>query len=333
MWSLESPLVLLLLLFVPLMIYRFHFSTNRGGKLRFSYRIYNSKGFAPGIGIGRIILVVSRVVFWIGFTLLIIALAGPVRIEREKVYLNPGLDIVIVLDESPSMLAQDFKPNHRFDTAKEAIREFIQGRENDQIGLVSFSDEAIFRVPPTVDYRILLSRLDSLEIEGLGDGTAIGMGLSLGDLHLERSRAQGRVIILLTDGENNAGVITPEAASELAQNLEIRIYTIGIGREGEAYMEVRDPETGKIIKGKYKGKFDEALLKNIAKLSGGKYYHASSPGTLHAIFEQIDSMEKSEKRVRVKVDKSEHYLDFIFVAIIMILLDFIVCKVLLREVF
>ncbi len=248
-------------------------------------------------------------------------------------YLNPGLDIAIVLDESPSMLAQDFKPNHRFDTAKEAIREFIQGRENDQIGLVSFSDEAIFRVPPTVDYRILLSRLDSLEIEGLGDGTAIGMGLSLGDLHLERSRAQGRVIILLTDGENNAGVITPEAASELAQNLEIRIYTIGIGREGEAYMEVRDPETGKIIKGKYKGKFDEALLKNIAKLSGGKYYHASSPGTLRANFEKIDSMEKSEKRVRVKVDKSEHYLDFIIVAIIMILLDFIVCKVLLREVF
>jgi Ca-activated chloride channel family protein len=159
------------------------------------------------------------------------------------------------------------------------------------------------------------------------------MGLSLGNLHLERSRAQGRVIILLTDGENNAGEITPEAASELAQNLKVRIYTIGIGREGEAYMEVKDPETGKIIKGKYKGKFDEILLKEIAKLSGGKYYHASSPGTLHAIFEQIDTLEKSEKRVRVKVNKSEHYLEFIYVAIIMILLDFIVSKGLLREVF
>ncbi len=315
------------------MIYRFHFSANRGGKLRFSYRIYNSSGFAPGVGFVNIVLAISRIIFWVGFALLIVALAGPVRVEREKVFLNPGLDIVIVLDESPSMLAQDFKPNHRFDAAKEVIREFVQNRENDQIGLVSFSDDAVFRVPPTVDYPLLLSRLDSLEIEGLGDGTAIGMGISLGALHLQRSRAQGRVIILLTDGENNAGEVSPQAASELAQNLNIRIYSIGIGREGEAYMEVKDPKSGRIIKGKYKGKFDEALLESISKLSGGRYYHASSPGTLRAIFEQIDAMEKSEKRSRVEVNKSRHHLQLLLVALIMILLDFFVRKGFLREIF
>jgi Ca-activated chloride channel family protein len=332
-WSLESPLVLLLVFLTPLLIYKIHFSRNRGGKIRFSFRIYNAEGFDPGIGIGRVLLIVTRVLFWVGFIFLIVALAGPVRIKRQKVYLNPGLDIVIVLDESPSMLAQDFKPKHRFATAKEVIRKFIQGRENDQIGLVSFSDEAIFRVPPTVDYELLLSTLDSLEIVGFGDGTAIGMGLSLACLHLAKSGAQGRVIILLTDGENNAGEITPEVASDLAQKLKIRIYTIGIGKEGEVYMEVRDPETGQLIKGKYRGKFDEALLKKIAGLSGGRYYHASSPGTLIAIFDQIDSMEKTEKRARLKVSKTKHHLEFIFTALVLILVDFIIRKGFLREVF
>jgi Ca-activated chloride channel family protein len=212
------------------------------------------------------------------------------------------------------------------------IRQFVQGRENDQIGLVGFSEEAVLRAPATGDYPMLLETLSDVQVAGLGDGTAIGMGLSLASFHLQSSDAAGRIIILLTDGENNAGEIWPEKAAELASRLGIRIYSIGIGREGEAYMEVEDPETGKVVTGTYVGRFDEELLKDISGLSGGRYFQASSPGTLSAIFGQIDSLEKTEKRSRTEVETVPLHGGFLVMGLILILADFLIRKGWLREV-
>ena len=332
MWNLESPAALLLLLLLPLLIYRVHFGRRRGGRIAFSYRIWGGSGFSPQAGARVLLYRLSWGLFWIGLGLLIIAASGPVKIDKREVFLSQGLDIVIVLDESPSMLAQDFKPENRLDTAKRMIRQFIQGRENDQIGLVGFSEEAVLRAPATGDYPHLLGTLSAVQVAGLGDGTAIGMGLSLASFHLQSSDAAGRIIILLTDGENNAGEIGPEKAAELASRLGIRIYCIGIGREGEAYMEVEDPETGKVVTGTYIGRFDEELLKKISAVSGGRYFQASSPVTLAAIFEQIDSLEKTEKRSRMEVETAPLHRGFVIMGLILILADFLIRKGWLREV-
>ncbi len=331
MWSVEYPSALLLLLLIPPLVYLAHVHPGRGGKIRFSYRVYGGRGFRPRFSAARLILLLSRLFLWIGIVLLIAALAEPVWVQRQKVYLSRGTDIMIVLDESPSMLAQDFEPRHRFGAAKKVIRSFVVRRENDQIGLVSFSDRARLRSPPTVDYGFLLETLETIEVEGLKDGTAIGMGMSLGSLHLQAGASSSRVIILLTDGENNAGEITPEAAADLARELGIRIYTIGIGREGEAYLEVKDPDTGRIIKGMYRGEFDEALLEQIAEVSGGKYYHATSPGTLSAVFDQIDSVEKTETRVRFEVSKRAYHVPFLLIGLSCVLVFLVLSRGFLRE--
>jgi Ca-activated chloride channel family protein len=332
MWSLEVPLALLFFFAVPPLIYVSHFRRNRGGKLPFSFRLWGGSGFSPGLQPSRIILTFSHILFWVGFCLLVVAAAGPVRIERRKVFLNRGIDIMIVLDESPSMLAQDFKPTHRFDTAKEVIREFIAGRENDPIGLVSFAQEAVLRVPVTLDYDHLLSRLDSLRVMGLGDGTAIGMGLSLATLHLSASRTSHKVVILLTDGENNAGEISPRSSVELARAMGVKVYSIGVGREGEVLMEIEDPETGRIVRGTYRGKFDEELLKHLAATAGGSYFHATSPGTLRTIFERIDAMERVEKRARIEVQKRPFHTGFIQLGLVLLILALLMRKVMLREI-
>ena len=332
MISLETPAALLLFFTVPPLVYLLHFRRHRGGSLLFSYRVWRKNGFNPKITIGRLGFLLTRFIFWIGFIFLILAAADPVTVKRERVYLTRGIDIFIVLDESPSMLAQDMGSIHRFDAAKQVIRQFVQGRANDPIGLIGFSDEAVLRVPPTVDYDRLLDSLDFLEIAGLGDGTAIGMGVSLAGYHLSSSEAPGKVIILLTDGENNAGEVEPETASELARELGIRIYTIGMGKEGEAYMELKDPDTGKIIKGRYQGRFDERLLRLMADISGGRYYHAGSPSTLSAVFFQIDTIEKTEKRTRVIVKKVSHFRRLLLTGLLLILADFVIRKAVLREV-
>ncbi len=344
----EFHVAFLLFIIIPPFIYFVHFRKNRGGKVVFSFEEWKGRGFYPGFSIRKLLYFLSYVMLWACFCMLIIALAGPLKIERHKVYLQKGIDIMIVLDESLSMLAQDFTPKDRFTTAKRVIHDFIEGRENDQIGLVSFSEDAVLRVPTTIDYPLLMETLNTLAVKALKDGTAIGMGISLACLHLQYSTSQDKVIILLTDGENNTGDVEPEKAARVADELGIRIYTIGMGQE-EAYMEYIDPDTGKtvtgvymeykdpntneLIRGVYSGKFDEDLLRTIADISGAKYFHASNTGTLNQIFEQIDLLEETEKRIKINVEKIQLYREFILAALFLFLISFIIRKVLLKELF
>jgi Ca-activated chloride channel family protein len=328
----ESPGYLFLLLLVPVGIYFRHFWSARGGKLPFAFRVWNTRGFSPSFFARRAVFGLAVLSFWSGVVALILALGGPAEVSRERVYLNRGIDMMIVLDESPSMAAQDFAPVNRFETARETIRGFVERRENDPIGLVSFGREAALRVPPTTDYDKLVAVLDELHIMELGDGTAIGMGIALGALHLRSSDAPEKVMILLTDGKNNAGEVLAETAARVATELGIRIYTIGIGSEAQAEIEFTNPETGQVYRGTFEGGFDEELLREIADLSGGAYFYAGTSGTLESVFEAIDSIETVEKRVRIEVATEPRHRLLIIFALAALLFDFLVRKLLLREV-
>jgi Ca-activated chloride channel family protein len=289
-------------------------------------------GFVPRIHGIRVLLFFSHSAFWIGCICIIIALAGPAVFLREKVFLTRGIDMVLVLDESPSMAARDFQPVNRFETAREVIRRFVRNRENDPIGLVSFSYEAVLRVPPTLDYEHLIKKLDELSIMDLGDGTAIGMGLSVACLHLRSSTAAEKVIILLTDGKNNTGEISPETAADIAAQMGIRVYTVGIGGKDETPIEFSDPKTGKFYRGTLEEGFDEELLRKIAENSKGNYFYAGNPGTLGSIFQAIDALETIERRVRIEVRSNPIHGRFILLGLLLIFADFLIRKKFLREV-
>jgi len=332
MWTLEYPVYLFLLAVVPVGIWMRHFRKRRGGRLTFAFDIWKGSGFSAKWTGLNILLGFSHLLFWSGIIVFIIALAGPSLFIQERIFLSRGIDIIVVLDESPSMAAQDFKPNNRFQSAKNVIREFIAGREHDPIGLVSFGREAALRVPPTLDYGEVLRGLDSLNLMDLGDGTAIGMGIAVAALHLRSSTAEYKVIILLTDGENNAGEIPPETASDIATGLGIKIYTIGIGSQGEVPLEFTDSKSGKVYKGMYRSGFDEELLIRIAEESGGEYFTALSQNSLESIFKTIDSMETRGQKVKLGIKTIPRHNVFLVIGIFLLFGDYVIRKALLKEV-
>jgi len=332
MLTFETPQYLLLLLLLPPMVFIRHFRKNKGGIISFPFKVWKGTGFYPNQFFLKSILFFLAIVFWMGIAMFILVLGGPSLSRHEKLFLSRGVDIMIVFDQSPSMAGKDFPPVNRFETAKEMTGHFIAGRENDPIGIVSFGTDAVLRVPPTLDYKLLNDRLNSLQIMELGDGTAIGMGLAVAALHLSNSNADEKIIILLTDGENNSGEIQPETSASIAQKLGIRIYSIGIGRSGDVAAEFEDPETGSVYSATMQSNFDESLLKKIAEESGGRYFHAVSPGTLEAVFQTIDSLESVERLVKMQVVfEPLHYL-FILIGFILIMTEFFVRKVVFREI-
>jgi len=331
MLTFESPGYLTLLVLVPLFIYLRHFSSS-GRAIRISLGVWRKGNVTVKQKGLKLIIFISAVFFWGGILLMGTALGGPALSIHEKVYLNRGADIIIVLDQSPSMSARDFPPETRLNSAISMIKMFVSARKNDAVGLVGFGEEAVLKVPPTTDYRSFLSRLDESGIMELGEGTAIGMGLAVAVLHLSESRAEQRIIVLITDGDNNAGEIQPAAAASMAAQMGIRLYTIGIGGEGQVPFEFTDPVTGNLMSGVLNSRFDEDLLKDLAETGGGSFFKASSPGTLESVFRSIDSMETIEERVRIQVRTEPLYRFFILLGLALIFLDLLIRKILLREV-
>ncbi len=332
MWVFEQPAYLLLLILVPALAYFRHFRRNRGGKITVPFEIWNSGGFSPPFLARYVVYVCAIVAYWVGVVLWIVALAGPVSVHRERVYLTPGVNIMFVLDESPTMGAEDVGPINRFESARETIRRFIARRENDPVGIVSFAREAALRAPLTLDYRTVLRALDTIQIMQLGDGTAIGMGIALATLHLDAADGGESVIILLTDGVNNAGEILPETATRVAANLGVRVYTIGIGTEGEIALEFTNPNTGQTYRGRITESFNESQLRWIAEATGGVYFHAASGGSLDAILHAIDSLETIERRSRVQVHTRPRHRILIIVGLCLIFAEFVVRKIALGEI-
>ena len=242
---------------------------------------------------------------------LIVALARPQTHNDEQLVNGEGIDIVLCLDISGSMLAQDFTPN-RMGAAKNVASEFIDNRPTDRIGIVIFSGESFTMCPLTTDRAVLKTQLFAVESGLLEDGTAIGDGLATSVDRLRSSTSKTKVIILLTDGENNRGVIDPNTAKEIAKAEGIRVYTIGMGTEGYAPVPMQTPNG--IVMQREKVNIDEKLLTQIAKETGGRYYRARDNESLKNIYTEIDQLEKSKIETQSIRRFSEHYFPFAMAA-------------------
>lgn len=263
---------------------------------------------------------------------LIVAMARPRTVDvSNRTKTTKGIDIVMAIDVSSSMLARDFKPN-RLIALKKVASEFVEARPNDRIGLVLYAGEAYTKTPVTTDKAILAEALEDIRYDRiLQDGTAIGMGLSTAVNRLKDSKAKSKVIILLTDGVNNSGTIEPETASDIAREYGIKVYTIGIGTNGMAEFPYALAPNGDFIFRMMPVEIDQELMKSIARKTDGKYFRATSNTKLKAIYEEINKLETTEIEELKFYDYDEKYRPFVWIAGLLLLLEIILRNSIFRS--
>ena len=242
-----------------------------------------------------------------------------------------GTDIVIALDVSTSMLARDFKPN-RFECAKRVATQFVSGRDYDNIGLVLFAGESFTQVPMTMDNATLVNAIGQTEMLTLEDGTAIGDGIATAINRIRDGKAKSKSIILLTDGSNNTGVVAPNTAADIARKYGIKIYTIGVGSNGTAEFPVAQNYDGSFVYQRMPVVIDEATLKNIASVTGGKYFRATSNNVLSEVFKEIDQLEKTHMDVQRFTHTRDHYEPWALLLLGLLLLSLLLDYTLLRHI-
>jgi Ca-activated chloride channel family protein len=320
-----NPAFFLLFLLLPIILYFWYKKVRKAGT--FFYTTIAT----PRVLTWKIVLNEIRPLFFIlGLSGLIFALARPQKIYNEVKNYAEGIDIMLVMDLSGSMLARDFDPD-RLEVSKKTAIEFIDKRTFDRIGLIIFSGEALTKCPLTTDHNILKDIITELRCGILEDGTAIGMGLAAGVNRLKNSTSKSKVLILLTDGENNAGYISPEVAAKLAQDFKIKLYTIGVGSNGFANMPTARDAIGNIIFEFKEVKIDEKLLQEMANQTGGKYFRATSKDKLTSIYEEIDKLEKSKNEVITSLKYQELFYKFIYFSIAFLFFNFIIKYFILRK--
>ncbi|MEO0115109.1 MAG: VWA domain-containing protein [candidate division WOR-3 bacterium] len=307
-----SPLFLLLLLLIPLLIYLE--LRKRPGTVQFSNIAFLKANDIRGKSLRFAILVLNCLVL----LLIILALARPQKGRVFQEVESQGVDIMLCLDISGSMQAEDFSPKNRLFVAKERAKEFIAKRKGDRIGLVVFSALALTQCPLTLNREILNNLIDRVTTGIVPDGTAIGMGIATAVARLENSQAKNRLIILLTDGLNNAGEIDPITAAKTAQSLGIKIYTIGVGSEGEVPYPVDDPIFGRRYV-RVKIDLDMKTLQEIAAITGGKSFLATDANALKTIYDEIDRMEPSTFKVKQHTVYSERANLFTIPSLVLLL--------------
>jgi Ca-activated chloride channel homolog len=319
------PKLLYLLLVIPLMVVFYLF---RHSRQQAYLQLSDASMLASGPKGIRVYLRHMLFVFrQLAIALLIVALARPQSSSSGQDVRIEGIDIVIALDVSGSMLARDIKPD-RMEASKEVASEFIQGRPNDRMGLVIFSGETFTQVPLTTDRNVLLNMFDDIKSGMIEDGTAIGDGLATSVGRLRESKAISKVIILLTDGANNAGSVDPLTAAEIARVFGIRVYTVGVGSYGLAPFPVQTPFGVQIRD--IKADIDEPLLKEIANMTEGNYYRATDNKKLEEIFNEIDQLEKSKIDVTEFKRKYEEFLPLALLAFAFLLAEFVLRQTVFR---
>jgi Ca-activated chloride channel family protein len=260
--------------------------------------------------------------------LLSLALARPQLSNRWQSESTEGIDIMMALDISGTMLGEDLKPN-RLEAAKAVATEFVLSRPNDQIGLVVFAGESFTQCPLTVDHAVLVNLFNSVKFGMIEDGTAIGLGLANAVNRMKDSQTKSKVVILLTDGSNNRGDIDPQTAAEIAKTFGIRVYAIGVGSySDQVRVPIHNPYG--IQYGTMSSEFDETTLRNIAQMTGGEYFRATDNNSLRAIYQQIDQLEKTKIRVREYSKRTEHFMPFLMTALVCLLLEAIIRYFVLR---
>ena len=296
---LADPLFLILLLPLAAIVFWQLRKRDAGATLRFSdARMFQGAGWRAWVA--RAVPVLA----YAAGTLLILALARPQTGASRSEVKSEGIDIVLCIDISGSMRAEDMGPGNRLAVVKEVAKKFVDGRPGDRIGLVVFSGGAYTQCPLTLDHGIVSSLIDQIDFGQVADGTAIGMGLATSVNRLREAKGKSKVVILLTDGQNNAGEIDPATAAKAAHALGVRVYTIGAGSKGAARIPVDDPVFGR----RYvtiDASIDENTLQNIAKETGGRYFRATTAEALENIYGEIDHMERSEASTVEYVDYNE----------------------------
>ena len=320
--------IYLLLLLIPLIGWYFW----KMRKNQASVEMSSSQAFdAPKAVTAKVYLRhVPFVLRMIAIALVIVILARPQSTNSWQNSSTEGIDIMMAIDISSSMLAQDLRPN-RLEAAKNVAAAFINGRPNDNIGLVVFSAESFTQCPLTTDHAILLNLFKNIQSGMIEDGTAIGLGLANAVSRIKDSQAKSKVIILLTDGSNNRGEIAPVTASEIAKTFGIRVYTIGVGTKGEAPYPFRLPG-GMIQTQMIPVDIDEPTLKQIATTTGGQYFRATDNSSLKEIYSEIDQMEKTKISVREYSKKQEEYKNIALLLLALLLLELLLKHTLLKKI-
>lgn len=267
----------------------------------------------------------------ISLIMLVIALARPQLALKEETINAEGIDIAMAIDLSSSMLAQDFKPN-RLEVSKQVAIDFVRKRTFDRISIVAFAGESFTQCPLTTDHDVVRSFLAALACGSLQDGTAIGQGLATAVNRLKDSKAESKVIILLTDGVNTAGYIPPDRAAQIAKEFGIKVYTIGVGSRGEALTPVSKDRFGRYRYDIAQVEIDEALLQDIAKMTDGRYFRATSAEELQGIYDLIDELEKTEIESTVIRRASEEFRWFVWLALSLLILEVLLRYTVLRAI-
>ncbi|MGR3294152.1 MAG: vWA domain-containing protein [Candidatus Scalindua sp.] len=329
---LRDPLILcLIIILVPLILANYIFRKD-SGILRFSSLNY-FKRIEQGSSVKyRHILIALRVLI---IVLLVVALARPQSGKAHSKVTTEGIDIILALDVSGSMLAEDFhlenKRRNRLYVSKEVVKDFIEWRENDRIGMVVFAGQAYTQCPLTLDYDVLLQFLEKVEIGMVEDGTAIGSAIGVCVNRLKSSKAKSKVVILLTDGRNNAGGIDPLTAAELAKTFGMKIYTVGAGTKGLAPYPVKNLFGLKTYRS-MQIDIDEETLTEIAKITGGKYFRATDTASLKEVYKQIDSLEKTEMEEAKYTEYSELFPYLLLPALGIFLLEVVLANTRFRRI-
>ena len=323
-----NPEFFWLLLLLPLMLLWYWFWNKKSqANVTFSTTIAFKKTKSWSDALYHLLFVLRM----IAIALIVVALARPqTHSENAKTKITDGIDIVMAIDVSASMLSQDLKPN-RFEALKKVASQFVKDRPNDRIGLVIYAGESYTKTPVTTDKSIILNALSEITYGQIEDGTAIGMGLATAVNRLKESKAKSRVIILLTDGVNNTGFIDPQTAAELAAEYGIKVYTVGIGTNGMALSPYALNADGSIIYRMQQVDIDEPLMKKIAQVTKGRYFRATNNQKLQQIYDEINQMETTKIEEFKYTEVDEKFRWWVLLAGLLLLLEFVLKHTLLRN--
>ena len=332
MWSnfeFQHPAFLWLLLVIPFLVLWYFFTHRKNTAV---LTISNTEGFNSGADFLSKLKPFLYLLRLLALSFLFIALALPQNVSvTTKIKANKGIDIVMAIDVSASMLAKDLKPS-RLEALKKVATKFVNRRPNDRIGIVVYAGESFTQTPITSDKGIVKRTISEIKWGQIDGGTAIGMGLGSGVNRLKDSKAKSKVIILLTDGVNNTGNIDPKTATELSKELNIKVYTIGIGTNGMAeFPYAKNPRTGELLFRMQQVEIDEDLLKFIASETGGRYFRATNNSKLQEIYDEIDQLEKTKIEELKYTSFDEKYRIFVFIAGGLLLLEFLMSNTLFRS--
>lgn len=331
----ENPSAFLFFLAIPAFYILRHYKIFKKISFPLTFSDWKGKAFSwKGAGIS-FFMFLARIFAWLAFASLVFALANPVVRQKEKIYTSRGADILFVLDTSPSMASRDIQVANttltRFDAAKAGIKTLVNAENGANYGLVAMASEAAAVIPPTQNHDLFFKRLEELKIGVMGESSALGTGISTAVYHLAMSNAPKKCIVLITDGENNAGKIHPETAAELAAQNKITLYSLGIGTKGTVPIEYSDPKTGEFRSGLYESDFDTTELETIASAAGGKYFGIEKMSDLSSSFSEIVRKENAAQSFHYKNVDFDCYRTFLLLALIFFLFSLFIKRLILKE--